>query len=516
MNNKNILNAVITLIAFFLSCNALHAQAAKKIMAEKINFNLPNKMLHKSIHDKSKPSSEIQVIIPTDLNTDDAWAFRGWSSDFIDQEAVSLLELAISFGANQFVLSSECLLKSSPENLEKIKSYCNDYKITLLAKSPKFGMPINASDLEILTAVSQSKLIKGIIFDFKGDFVLDEAPTHELLQLLLSRIANKDLKIISNSFGIPLYFNKAVSSLKLASSIQMTARNPSLVAELNPQIQQIEGEKIVTWDASLSEYGQNQNIAVLSDYIGYRMTQLLSLEKQPSGVLIDFGNSITPFGTINEINNYCVNQLMLSKKKDVDFINYEWFTAKFGEKSSVKIWELLANSINVIRKTNYIAQLDYPLMLRNEMVSPITLLQNSELKKWLPTSQQKEPLRSWAYRDKLSAKEIIKQINEETKHFDNIPEIKNAKDLNHLIKSQQETTAKALAWTELLLTAMTNKISKDNPLWQKYSNKYKEDLEKTYLKDFVEIFINGNPDYIDLIPEENKPVYLVPNEQKEN
>ena len=438
MNKKKIKLAVFFVVLVF-SKHMLFAQ--DKVQSEKIKYQVINELLHPLIQDKTKSTTELEIVIPTTEPTNKSWAFRAWETNHSMKEALSLLEIGISYQINTFIVSGEKFQKSDKNLKENILNLIKEFKIHLIIKSATFSLPLKKNDLDNLEDMAN---IRGadVLISIDNNFNLSQEQTIQYLIKILAPLKNKEVKIYCESFSKDDSFLQALQHIndpRIIPVFNWTKRVWSLTAPLNPMITKYSGNSIIRMDASLENFGKNEILALLQDYIGYRQTQCDEASKDIQGFVMDFGSGMTSFGTLNAVNIYTMAELLLNREKDLDIINNNWFTSQYGHKEGQEILNITFASTNIIRLALYAnnsGELEFTKSLTP--VPLIQLLGSATLDSWCKIKKVKSYKNCALYKEKLQSKETIELLEKKYKGFISSKKISDsAVTLDQILKTKE-------------------------------------------------------------------------------
>lgn len=487
---------------------------ADNLKTEKVRFELDKDLVHPTLYDKNNKTSKvgIDIVIPTSPVTKDAWKLRVWECQYNLTKSIQLLEIGISYQINAFILSAEQYLKADKIDQKKFSDLCKEYKIKVYFSSPKFGIPLKSSQLKTLKDICNIPITSGVLLNFKK-ISLSEKQTKQYLDLIYNSITNKKLEIFVEPFSIHSFFMKALNSIKndKVIPVQNWVDNKwSLTAPFSTRIKNHKKPQLVRMDISLEQYGENRSFALMQDYIGFRQTQCLEVAPNALGIIVSFGDSITSFGTMNAINIYTISELLLDKEKDIDIINYQWFSTMYGEKVGDALFELTANTINIIRKTIYIRE-HSDTRFSDKMIpmTPEQFLTYTQFDKWFKVNRKKAISATLIYREKIWAEELINKL---LKNYTRFSKKNNLKDRKITLAQMAYLKKKVTLfkhWTKLLLKAQYHTIKKNDIDLAKLKGLLKTNPSlKSSLDSFAEIYIDQKKETISSIPLEHLPAYI--------
>ena len=493
---------------FFLCFNILSAQ--DKVQAEKIKFQLSNTLLHPLIQNNDKSTTEIEIIIPSIEPSAKSWNFRAWETAHPMKEALELLAVGISYQITAFIISGETYQNADKTQREALLKLTKEYKIQLIIKSATFGLPIKKNDLDDLDDFAS---IRGadILICINNNVNLSPEKTIDYFKKILDPIKNKEKKIYCEAFSKDDNYLQALQQIKdprIIPVFNWTKRVWSLTAPLNPLIGKYEDSSAIRMNASLENFGNNEILALLQDYIGYRQTQCMEASKNIQGFIMDFGSSMTCFGSINAVNIYTMSELLLNRDKDMDIINNNWFTAQYGHKEGQEIFNITAGSTNILRQVLYAnnsSEIEY-----TKSLTPIALTQllsSGSLDSWCKLKKAKTFRNCSLFKEKLQAKEAVEVLEKNYKAF--IANKKSADTeitLNQIL-STKEMVSMMFDYTGLFLQAQFEPLETNqlNNL-KSYSKKFPA-IENS-IQDLKAIYIDKKADSLEAIPQENLPSYL--------
>lgn len=495
-------------IMFFLLTTGLMAQ--DKVQAEKVKVEFSNVLLHTSLRNKEKSTTEVELVIPTSQPSAKCWNFRAWETNHPMREAIELLEVGVSYQINHFIITGEAYLNADKNQREILSKITKEYNIQLIIKSATFKTPLKKGDLEDLeeyAAVKNADVLISIdnSLSFNNDITLD------YLKKILATIKNKNKKIYCDSFSRDEGFLNALQQLndsRIIPSINWTKGNWSLTAPLNTLIGKCEGNSIIRMDVSLDNFGNNEILAILPDYIGYRQTQCLEANKNILGFSMNFGTGITSFGTLNAINIFTMAEFLLNKEKDLDIINDNWFTAAYGHKDGLEIMNSTANSANILRQSLYINNSGDVEYSKNITPTPLQeLLTAGTLSSWCKFKKGSNYKSSSIFKEKIRAKELIDVLEKNYKAFISNKKISNSAVTILQIQKTKEMVEMMQDYTSIFLQAQQEAIGPaDLEILKPHIKKFPA-IENS-IKELKEIYIEKKPDILELIPQENLPTYL--------
>ncbi|PCJ57775.1 MAG: hypothetical protein COA79_14930 [Planctomycetota bacterium] len=506
-----ILKNIFIFIFLLTSLNCVYAESLK---SEKVTFELDNEIVHPELKNKKekKQTVSVDIIIPTSAPSKNAWLHRIWESDYKLKKSIQLLEIGISYQINGIIINGEDYLKANIKEKKIFSKLCNEYNVNVILKSPKFGLPIKSSQLNIFKKLSNDPIANGVLITF-SPITLSEKQTQQYFDLVYNAVTNKNLPIYIEPFSTHNYFLQALASAKNKNILPVqnwVEPKWSLTAPFSSRIEKFKNPQILRMDISLKQFGNNNSFALMQDYIGYRHTQCLEKAPNAHGMIVSFGNQFTSFGTMNAINIYTISELLLDKEKDIDEINYQWFTAMYGEKTGDALFELTSNSINIIRKTIYIRG-NYNSNFSSKMLPtpPKHFLTNTNFSQWFKINKKLSTTATLIYREKIWANELVTKLFNEYTDFSKKHKLLDSKISLIQIKNLKTKVELYKCWTKLLLTAQHHRIKKDNSDLLKLNKylKFFPELKPT-LGNFEEIYILHKKDSITLIPKENLPSHI--------
>ena len=488
--------------------NSLIAQ--DKVQAEKIKVEFSNDLLHPTLRNKEKSTTEVDVVIPTSQPSAKCWNFRAWETNHSMREAIELLEVGVSYQINQFIITGEAYLNADKSQREILSKITKEYNIQLILKSATFKLPLKKGELEDLEEYSAVKNAD-ILISIDNNLSFNNDTTLDYLKKILASIKNKNKKIYCDSFSRDEGFLNALQQLndtRIIPAINWTKGNWSLTAPLNTLISKYDGNSIIRMDVSLENLGNNEILAILPDYIGFRQTQCLEANKNITGFTMNFGSGITSFGTLNAINIFTMTEFLLNKEKDLDIINDNWFTAAYGHKDGLEIMNTTANSANILRQSLYINNSEDLEFTKNIMPTPLQeLLTAATLTSWCKLKKGSNFKSSSIFKEKLRAKELIDVLEKNYKGFVSNKKISDSAVTFTQIQKTKDMVEMLQDYTSLFLQAQQESLEPSHLETLKPHIKKFPAIENS-IKEFKEIYIEKKPDILELIPQENLPAYM--------
>lgn len=496
-------------ISFIFVTNGLLAQ--DKVQAEKIKWEVSNKLLHPLIQNKEKEKTEIELVIPTSQPSAKCWKYRAWETSHSIKEALDLLEIGISYQINCFIISGESLQSADKSQKVKLFNIAKEFNIQIIIKSATFSLPIKKSDLEDLEDFANTKGAD-VLISIDSSLKFSNEKTIEFLNAILSFVKNKEKKIYCEAFSRDESFLQALQQIndsRIIPIFNWTKGHWSLLADLNPLISKYEKNSVVRMDASLENFGKNKTLALLQDYIGYRQTQCAEVSKNIQGFTMDFGKDLTSFGTLNAVNIFTMVEFLLNRDKDLDIINNNWFTAQYEHKDGLEILNITSTVANILRQSLY-ANNSSEIQTTKELI-PVRvseLLISGSLDSWCKLNKNHSYKNNVLYKEKLRAKELIDVLEKNYKNF--IASKKNF--LNSAVTLSQIQRTKEMVemnydYTAVFLQAQFKPLESNQlEILDIHERKFPE-LEFA-IKDLKSIYKDNEPEALEQIPQENLPPYL--------
>jgi hypothetical protein len=380
----------------------------------------------------------------------------------------------------------------------------------LIIKSATFKLPLKKSDLEDLEEFSD---VKGtdVLISIDNSVSLSPEQSVEYLKKILPSIKNKNKKIYCEAFSRDESFLQALQQIndtRITPVFNWTKRIWSLTAPINPLIGKYEGPSVVRMDASLENLGKNEILALLQDYIGFRQTQCLEASKNIQGFSMDFGSGITSFGTMNAVNIYTMAEFLLSRDKDLDIINNNWFTTQYGHKEGLEIMNATASSANILRQSLYVNNSSEIEFTKSLIPIPLAqLLTAGSLDSWCKIKKIKSFKSSALYKEKLRAKESIDVLEKNYQALATNKKLLDGKVTLSQIQRTREMVEMMQDYTSLFLQAQFEPLENTQIETLKPHLKKFPELENS-IKDLKEIYVAKKPEALEAIPQENLPHYL--------
>jgi len=495
-------------VCLLLPC--LNTIAQDRIQAEKIKFEISNELIHPLLQNKEKKKTEIDLVIPTSQPSNKNWAVRAWETDHPIELAIDLLEIGISYQINTFIMNGGEYLNANKTQIEKIQSICKDFNVQLILKSALFSLPLKKDELDELEDISKVKNVN-LLISIDRNLSLSPDQTTEYLSKLLESIKNKNIRIYCDAFSRDENFQKTIQQLgdsRVIPIFNWTKRIWSLTAATHPLIATYEGMSLVRMNVSLENFGENEILAMLQDYIGFRQTECSEIAKNLQGFSMNFGNKMTSFGSLNAVNIYTMSEFLLNRSKDLDIINNNWFTAQYGHKDGLEIMNITSSSAVILRQALY-ANNNGDIEFTNNLIpnSLLSLLTAGSLQSWAKIKNLKTIKSCALYKEKLNAKETIVVLEKNYKHF-----IANKKFTDSILTLDQIAKTKEIVemiydFTALFIQAQLEPINTaDLDILNRHIKKYP--TFENIKKELQSIYIDKKPEFLEKIPQENLPAYL--------